>query len=206
MGTDNISYLSNFNSNTSFATNFESNNTGTNADPPRWNYSSILSVIITVCGILTNTTVLAVFVKKRNTLVTPFSIYLINLLLSNLSNLILFYPLDVIQQAYGKGWFLGNTVCTVYVYGFVVLNATMGTSHLLIILNRLWAVTFPISYRARHTKSFAFKVCLGMWMYLHATHISGVILDTLYYRIPLDVGGCQLNIDAQFYWLPLSRV
>ncbi|GAV00777.1 hypothetical protein RvY_11578 [Ramazzottius varieornatus] len=182
-----------------YSQNISGNETLVN-DGPHWGYASVLSLVIMIAGFITNSSALLVFIKNSNTLITPFNVYLINLLLANLSNLIVFYPLDIFHQVNGNNWRLGTHVCTLYLYGFFVLNAFMGNSHLLIIFNRLWAVTFPISYRNTHSRSLAIKICVGMWIYLHACLLPGVILDALYYRPPLETDGCQFNVAAQFDW------
>ncbi|GAV00685.1 hypothetical protein RvY_11499 [Ramazzottius varieornatus] len=185
--------------NFSCSNNISSNETSAGTGP-HWDYASLLSLIITAAGIITNSTALLVFIRNRSTLITPFNVYLINLLLANSSNLFLFYPLDIFRQVNGNHWWLGTHVCTLYLYGFFVLNASMGNCHLLIILNRLWAVTFPMSYRTTHSRSLAIKICVGMWVYLHACLFPGVVLDALYYRPPLETDGCQFNVAEQLDW------
>ena len=179
---------------------YNMNATISNPDSAHWDYSSILSLVITLSGIVSNGTLLIVFIKNRSTLITPFNVYLINLLLGNVSNLLFFYPLDIFRQVHGNNWWLGNSMCTFYQYGFFVLNASMGNCHLLIILNRLWAVTLPMSYRHLHRRSVAVKICVGMWIFIHACLLPGVVLDALYYRLPTETDGCQFNVTAQFNW------
>ena len=174
----------------------------TNPNSPRWNYVPILSSIITVAGLLTNGLVLLVIVVNHTVLITPFNIYLINLLVGNLLNLILFFPLNVVHLVYGDYWWLGNSTCTFYIYGMYLLNASLGHGHLLITLNRLWAVTFPLSYRSVHRQSLAIKLCLAKWAYLHVVVLPGLFLDALYHRQPVEKFGCSFNVtdEGQFNW------
>lgn len=182
---------------------------GTEVGQPNWTYVPVLSSIITVAGIITNGPVLLVIVKNHSTLLTPFNIYLVNLLIGNLLNLFLFFPLNVIHLAYGDHWWLGFSACTLYLYGLLVLNASMGHCHLLITVNRLWAVSFPISYRNRHRKSVAILICLAMWVYLHVTLLPGVIMDAVYYRLPVETSGCSFNAEAtnsQSHWVAFVQI
>ncbi len=38
------------------------------------------------------------------------------------------------------GWFIGSGYCTVLIFGVYVLNAGIRNCHVLIIINRIWAV------------------------------------------------------------------
>ncbi|GAV00686.1 hypothetical protein RvY_11500 [Ramazzottius varieornatus] len=112
---------------------------GTEIGKPNCTYVPVLSSIITIAGILTNGPVLLVIVKNRSTLLTPFNIYLVNLLIANLLNLLLVFPLNVIHLAYGNYWWLGNSAFTLHLNELITLNASMGQCHLLKTISRLWA-------------------------------------------------------------------
>ncbi|OWA50759.1 hypothetical protein BV898_15265 [Hypsibius exemplaris] len=158
-----------------------------------WGSSASFSLTILLITVLANLFVLSAFVCHKS-LQTPFHVYLINLLVTYLAYAVLFMPLEVITNLYTT-WWLGSAVCTYSIYGIWVFQAGMINSHLLITINRIWAVTFPHSYRLRHTGRVALLSVAGMWICLHCALLPGIILDAMYYRLPEDRTGCMINTN-----------
>lgn len=102
---------------------------------------------IHISNIVLNSIVLGHFLKYRH-LRTPFAIYLINLLSTNFACAWLQSPAKFIVGLYNSNWtVLNSAVCTVNLYGAGVVGAGTMTSHVLITINRLWALVFPLSYK-----------------------------------------------------------
>jgi hypothetical protein len=160
-----------------------------------WSVAPLFLLIISVLGFFGNGSLLIAFAKDPS-LRTPFSIYLINLLVANLICIILEYPLDIVANLY-SGWFLGEKACTAYLYGSFVIQAAVFNAHQLIALNRMWAAVHPISYRTRHSVRTAVLLCLGMWVYVHLAIVPELIADAINYRLPVEASGCVLNREAQ---------
>ena len=163
-----------------------------------WTSGTRFSLFILVSVLVTNGSVLYIFFR-RPSLLTPFTAYVINLLFANILRTLLCYPLELINSLYNT-WWSGWTSCTVSLYGTWVVEAAMCNAHILIALNRLWAVSFPHSYRTRHTARFAILTCLAMWIYVHTGLLPGVIMDVIRYRKPLATDGCILNTASQMTW------
>lgn len=64
-------------------------------------------------------------------------------------------------------------------------------THLLISLNRIWAVTFPLSYRHTQATKMAFLFCAPLWTYAHVVVLPEMIPKILAIRNPLEIYGCR---------------
>ena len=67
---------------------------------------------------------------------------------------------------------------------------------MLIALNRIWAVVYPLSYRTYHTLRTAVFTCLAMWLYVHLAAAPEWALDALYYCLPIITNGCLVNMSV----------
>ncbi|OQV23104.1 hypothetical protein BV898_03149 [Hypsibius exemplaris] len=164
-----------------------------------WTVTSVLSLVTFIFGILSNGILLLLFAKDR-TLLTPFNVYLINLLIANLSCVLTQYPFDIVNNLYAFQWYLGERVCTLYLYGSFVLNSAIFNAHQLIAINRVWAVVHPLSYRDYHSTKTALTMCGAMWIYIHLFVAPGWALDALFHRLPVNDHGCALNTEALHSW------
>ncbi|GAU94537.1 hypothetical protein RvY_06293 [Ramazzottius varieornatus] len=163
-----------------------------------WSSTSYLSVCILTTALLTNCSVILLFIKNP-TLRSPFAVYIINLFVANLFQLTLHYPLEILHELYAR-WWMGRTVCTLFLYSTWVIQAAMCNAHALIALNRLWAITFPHSYRHRHSKRLAIGLCVSVWLYLHACLLPGLIINTRYYEESLETSVCEVKTAKQKTW------
>ena len=179
-------------------------NNSTDNNPLFWTPISSFIIFILISGISTNLSVILLFLKNAS-LRTPFTIYLVNLLLANMMCSVVYYPFELLNNFYAV-WWTGSAVCTFYQYVLITAQSAMCSAHALIALNRLWAVTFPISYRQHH-KNTAVTVCVAMWIFVHVCLLPGLVLDALFYRLPEETNGCLINSDAmRVYWIIIMFV
>ncbi|XP_055347764.1 melatonin receptor type 1B-like [Paramacrobiotus metropolitanus] len=164
----------------------------------QWTFVPIFATTILIAVLLTNTPVLIQLLLRPH-LRTAFNIYLVNLLIANLLLVVFQNPLDILEALY-SGWWMGWKVCNLYIYANYVLGGVIMLTHVLIAVNRIWAVTFPVHYRHKHTKCVALGICLVSWMWIHLLILPGIITDALYYRKPVESFGCQVNNAAQAVW------
>lgn len=157
----------------------------------QWGVIPIFNLTFMVVNIILNGVVLVHFMRYRG-LRTPFSVYLINLLISNLAICFIQNPIKLIANVYLNWTILSATTCTLNLYGGIVVGGGIMTSHALITASRVWATTWPISYRDTHTKKVAILAVVAMWSYVHMLKLPQLILDGAYYRLPLSEG-CILN-------------
>ncbi|OWA54311.1 hypothetical protein BV898_18719 [Hypsibius exemplaris] len=171
--------------------------------PGQWMFLSIFSLAVLVLALLTNGTVLGLFFRAPS-LVTPFNIYLINLLTANLLTMLVQVPNYLVNSLHGS-WFTGSRTCSLYIFGFV-FQAGMINAHALITINRLWAVLWPIHYRRNHTRRTAIVLCIITWIYISAFKLAVLIPDALYYRRPELIYGCSLNRLVQMPLLTAHQI
>ncbi|OQV25513.1 hypothetical protein BV898_00453 [Hypsibius exemplaris] len=160
-----------------------------------WSVLTFFSIVTCISGIITNGTLLYFLISSR-TLRTSFNIYLINLFIANLICVSVLYPMDFLSNLHSSTWVLSNTACSAYLYVICVVEAGIYHSHLLIGMNRIWAVVHPMSYRSIHSARTACLICLSMWIYIHLVAAPEMILDTLYYRQPVASYGCFINVGV----------
>ena len=93
----------------------------------------------------------------------------------------------------------------------LIIGACICNCHMLIAINRMWAVSFPISYRSMHSTRTAVALCIVVWLYVHVGVGPPVIIDALYFHLPEETFGCLVNAPEQttweivievIYWLP----
>ncbi|XP_055347685.1 melanopsin-A-like [Paramacrobiotus metropolitanus] len=133
------------------------------------------------------------------TLRTPFNVYLINLLVTNILQITLQVPLEISSALFSR-WWMGWTACTVYLFANNVLIGVIMASHVLISVNRVWALTYHLHYKHHHTLRTAIQLCIFVWVWVHVIVVPGIVSDALYYRRPLDKFGCSINTSAQPKW------
>lgn len=160
-----------------------------------WTFAPIFTLVVMITAVVSNGLVLSAFVRNSH-LRTSFSVYLMSLLVANLLNTLTQYPLDVASSLFSTGN-MGDRLCDMYIYSNYILSAGTMTSHVLIALNRLWAMTYPLSYKNNHTRKTAVFICAGMWTYIHVLLLPPIIMDSLYFRLPLETSGCGINLQAQ---------
>ncbi|XP_055352321.1 melatonin receptor type 1B-like [Paramacrobiotus metropolitanus] len=163
--------------------------------------SSAEFTAITVTRFVLNTGVVLIMLKDRS-LHSSFNVYVLVLLCGNILYAVVDGPLKILTFA--TRWWLGNVACNVEVYCIQILASVILHTHVLISLNRLWALFWPVSYRQRHTTTVAWLICLGMVVYVHVFQLPAVIIDALYYR-NLD-RGCFFNRAAQKTWATVQSV
>ncbi|OQV15775.1 hypothetical protein BV898_10029 [Hypsibius exemplaris] len=188
----------------SSAYNFSSNTTNELFFNPKWTLMPVVSLLIFIFSSIGNGLLLIVFIKERS-LRTPFNIYVMNLLIANLVCLVFQFPMDIFSSLYSS-WLLGERACTLYLYANFVLEANICNAHLLIAINRIWAVCNPLSYLTVHSVRTAVVLCIGVWVYVHVAVSPVVFVDALYYRLPLYMTGCLMNAPQQKIWCAMVQV
>ncbi|OWA51973.1 hypothetical protein BV898_16431 [Hypsibius exemplaris] len=169
-------------------------------DLPSWSWSPVFYLIVCICGIICNGTLLSLFIYDRH-LRTPFNVYLINLFSANMACLLVQYPLAVLSYRYPSGrWTMGNPACTLYLYCQSVLGAAIISFHALTAINRAWAILQPRSYRTLHSARLAWTLCGAMWVYIHTVEGAFLFADTQWYRVDIATMGCIFNNKAFPQW------
>ena len=151
-----------------------------------WTFVSIFSLIICLLAICLNAFVLLLLARNAG-LRTPFTIYIINLLVANLVNQIYQQPLTIATLLYSPTY-LGRAFCNANLYGSYAIHSAIYSAHFAITLNRIWAVTSPENYRLYHRKKFSVISCVVLMVYVHVIVLPGLLMNYLYYEMPLEAG------------------
>ncbi|XP_055352043.1 muscarinic acetylcholine receptor M4-like [Paramacrobiotus metropolitanus] len=170
-------------------------------DYKNWDFLPIIQIVTSVAAFFFNAAVLCCYTLYRR-LRTPFSIYLMALCVANLAHTIFASPIDILKMVHPT-YVLGPRTCNFYVYAAYNTAGTTLNLHLLISLNRIWAMAHPFSYRTKHTTRIAAAACLTVTAYVHLICVPGIVQDSLYYRIP---GTCFINGTAQPRWTVFMQI
>lgn len=155
----------------------------------------VTDCVIFLVVVALNGFTLFMFIRKES-LRTPFGVYLMFLLSYNMVFSFMQNPLDVINNLFSH-WILNSQWCSLYIYATYFVTAGSMHTHVLVTLNRVWAVNFASKLQ---TKKAAVFLCVCMFVYVHVILLPGFVLDAMYYRTPSSSGSCYLNTDAQQGW------
>ncbi|XP_055332282.1 histamine H1 receptor-like [Paramacrobiotus metropolitanus] len=180
-------------------------NNSTAADITKsWTFVPIMDTLILVAALLFNGGLLILFIVNRN-LHTPFSVYLFNLILMTFIYIATQGPINILYSLYSK-WWMGDALCTFLFYTIFPSSVATVHAHLLITVNRLWAITRPVSYKKYHNTAVAIRLCICMFLYCHVLPLYGVVMDGLYYKIPTSTGQCLINMSALWAWATATEL
>ncbi|XP_055340577.1 5-hydroxytryptamine receptor 1B-like [Paramacrobiotus metropolitanus] len=130
---------------------------------------------------------------------TSFSIYLVALYLANIVYCAVVTTMEITGDLYGT-WWMGHPLCIFYNYFEYIASLAAVMFHALIAINRIWAISHPVSYRLYHNKKIAGLLCLASLFYVHFLELPGLIMDALYYHLPEEDHGCHINTVAMPVW------
>lgn len=116
------------------------------SDGVTWKFTSIFSLVIAMLVVMSNGSLLLSLLVNRELRSRPFSVYLVCLMTFNICGAVIHDPLKIINDIYPM-WWLGVGWCIVYCFAQNLLTAGAMHAHVLITVSRLWAITFPWSYR-----------------------------------------------------------
>ncbi|XP_055352889.1 5-hydroxytryptamine receptor 5A-like [Paramacrobiotus metropolitanus] len=142
-------------------------------------------IAITTASLCLNAGLL-IFHAIKPAFITDFTTYLLFLYLANVIYLIGDQPLlfwsEIAHRDIGS---LGRSLCTFSNYFHRVASIVPLMCHVLVAVNRLWALRFPLHYRRRHTRRVALLICLGMAGYVHALTLPPFFIYMPYRYQPL---------------------
>ena len=174
--------------------------------PLHWTTQTIFSILTLITGLTGNTLLLTIFAKTPD-LRTAFNIYVINLLLANLSCLLVQYPLIVASSLYNGTQFMSRRLCSLYLYSTYVLGAAVFNAHQLIAWNRVWAMVHPVSYRRLHASPrLATRFCVAMWAVVHVIVVPAIVWDAFYSVEPQVAGACYFNAPSLWVFNVFSEL
>ena len=173
---------------------YSTNTTNTTQNSPQpvgWTSLNLFGLLVNIIGAILNFSLLVVFIKHRS-LRTSFGVYLINLLLFEAVLIWVHSPIHLISNYIGD-WPFDYNLC--WFVNFVGDESLIIFAHFLITLNRVWAVTFPFSYRTRHTTKFAIILCGSVATVWHLVYIP-VTIGTVVLEPDSATNGYSCKVDT----------
>ncbi|XP_055344563.1 neuropeptide FF receptor 1-like [Paramacrobiotus metropolitanus] len=167
----------------------------------RWTFVPRFLLAINAITLLLNIGVLVPFVVCRH-LRSCFAVYIITLLLANVVFCLTNNWMVIVDQTTPR-WPLSEAACTLHMYTSWVFEGVTMHVHVLITLNRIWAVYFPHSYRSKHTVRAALLMVLLMFAYVHVVALPGVVLDAINHRTSEF---CSLNTNELPLWTAVVMI
>ncbi|XP_055336596.1 alpha-2B adrenergic receptor-like [Paramacrobiotus metropolitanus] len=135
--------------------------------------------------------------------ITPFTIYLLAIFASNVVHLSVVRTLGIVNDLRGM-WPFGRAECMLFLYFEKVISIIPVMTHVLISVNRLWAVVYPVSYREHHTKTMATLICLGVVAYANILDLPPFLLDRLRYYNWDKSKGCPEITGTFILWTQIE--
>lgn len=138
---------------------------------------------------------MVLFYSTNASLRVPFNTVVINLCVAEVLLGIFAMSGNFFGSYYGY-WPFNADYCSVVSGGNQILSSAVRYGHVLISMNRLWAVTFPMSYRERHTLVFTTGSAALMWIFVLSLHL-GVVIPGRIHPINGD-NHCLVNTRFQY--------
>ncbi|XP_055348562.1 D(1C) dopamine receptor-like [Paramacrobiotus metropolitanus] len=154
----------------------------------------IIRTTFCAAHLLLNTSMLLTFFVRRN-LRTSFTVYIMCLLFSNIVYAGAEHPFEILFQTYKSSW-MWPSLCGFYLYLFWVWCGVPMHIHMLITINRIWAIAMPHTYRKYHTMKMAFVLCGLTTLYVHTVALPLIVLDQWKYAVSVKEKGCTLNFSV----------
>ena len=93
--------------------------------------------------------------------------YVVNLLLLDFVHILIDKPLSAVLDYLEPDFFGECMVIGIFRYALYCLLPSSRFAHVLITINRIWAVTFPFHYSRRHTFKVAVLLCVSSVIVIH---------------------------------------
>ena len=163
---------------------------------PIW--QPIVLTIISFIAIIDNGFLLVIYIKDKR-LKTSFTVYIINIIIFNLISVFIGAPYQISNNLF-TSWILGRSACSVFHYSGYILKSCANYGHSLIVINRIWAITFPVDYSRYHTRNVALLVCVGTFGIIHLIFLPGYFLSILLYPVDFSRQNCTLDVRLLKEW------
>ncbi|XP_055344045.1 adipokinetic hormone/corazonin-related peptide receptor variant I-like [Paramacrobiotus metropolitanus] len=165
---------------------------------PGWTPLLIEVTVVTCISFMLNLAALILQFLPQ-TQITSFAIYLIVICSSNVVYLAVVRPIGTLSSLTNT-WTGGHSLCVIFLYFQKVVSVIPVLAHVLISINRLWAIKYPMSYRQHHHKKVAILLCLTMIGYVHLVPFPAFLVDFFYCNPPEKQRGCQPITGSMIHW------
>ncbi|XP_055344032.1 uncharacterized protein LOC129592091 [Paramacrobiotus metropolitanus] len=164
-------------------------------DPSGLNAIQIVTLTICFMAICSNLILLSLFCD-RHVWQRSFGVYLIILAVGNIINSILQNGLILMVKNVLSPED-DSLFCSVHMTLRLIVTAYVPFIHVLICANRIWALVYPYSYRARHTFRLAISACVVAAIVIVGFVIPATVVDALHGRTPSLNEFCRMNFSNE---------
>lgn len=131
---------------------------------------------------------------KHSSLRTSFNAYITNLCITEILNACTGMAGSFLRILYGR-WPLNYGSCIVFNYCADVFGSALRYCHILVAMNRLWAVTFPTHFKRYSHMPQSMCAIGASWIFVNVVHLP-VLIPSFIWPIPGDTQ-CLKNTNFQ---------
>lgn len=129
---------------------------------------------VSVLTLLFNGLLIFVYFTNRS-LRTPFGFYIISLAVGEFLQTVILAGPNVLSYLQVP-WPLGKPICAIVFYSSWAIVGYCLNMHLIICVNRLWAVNFANHYRMHHNRRLALSLVVALLIYVNLWTLPGFVL------------------------------
>ncbi|GAV03128.1 hypothetical protein RvY_13603 [Ramazzottius varieornatus] len=170
--------LSNLNNSRFFEARNSTSASSSHPIKPDWYLAPL--VTLTALTILSNFLIILSFCVDRHVRTSVFNYYLLNIAIWDFIVGIIPLPYYTIYY-YQETWLLSSWQCSFFMYFDYTASATSLWGLVVVSINRMLAVTFPIFYRHYHSKRACFLAIAASWLVVNASTLPGFIYSRYYF-------------------------
>ncbi|XP_055352990.1 uncharacterized protein LOC129598929 [Paramacrobiotus metropolitanus] len=161
-----------------------------------------VKTVIAVTSFILNFGLLIVHIM-RPAYINHFTVYLLFLYIANTVYLAGAFPFIFLSEVYNVEFsFQGLTTCLTFSYFHWVVSLVPVMCHMLIALNRLWALTYPLGYRNYHTRNMACLICVLTVLYVHLFKLPSLFMfKPNAYQVRLETSQiCSIPVPQGYFY------
>ncbi|XP_055346099.1 trace amine-associated receptor 2-like [Paramacrobiotus metropolitanus] len=177
------------------AANMTLNNTTPAAGDP---LAAWIMIPITITTLAANVLLITLYAKSSH-LHTPFAVYIVSSASGDIAQAFTVHIHSIVTVLSIK-WPFGQPFCTFILYTTWLFVSFSYHMHVLICVNRLWAVMFPAHYRHYHDQKVAIFLVTGMLVYLNLWILPGFAIHVMYYAAADGIPVCIPSYPDQLTW------
>ncbi|XP_055328931.1 P2Y purinoceptor 4-like [Paramacrobiotus metropolitanus] len=150
-------------------------------------------------AILANAFLLYILIAKIRPW-TPFTIYVVLLTIANILNGILQNPASLLIKD-ALPFPLIRPFCIVHLFLRIPIGLLLPIGHMLICVNRIFAIVTPILYKRYHTKKLAYWISGLLILAAVFITVPGVLMDAQLYRTAMADNRCSMMFASSLMQL-----
>ncbi|OQV12484.1 hypothetical protein BV898_13285 [Hypsibius exemplaris] len=138
-------------------------------------FITAFTALTILATLIFNGLIILAYARHAELRARPFNVYIVSSAVIEVITALIFMPATLTVGHLGY-WPSNGLLCSIFIsYPGLVFGSVSRYTHVLIAANRLWAVTFPMSYHERHTNRLALAVVILVWLFANAVGVPVVV-------------------------------